>query len=52
MRSLPKTPVAQLLWVVCILAVLVMIAGYPFVGLGVMVVALVAATALRVLGVR
>jgi hypothetical protein len=51
-RSIPKTPVAQLLWLVCILAVLVMIAGHAIAGLGLMSGALLVTSALRVLGLR
>jgi hypothetical protein len=52
MRSLPRTPLAQLLWLVCIASVLVMIAGYTTAGLAVMIVALVAATLLRLARLR
>ena len=52
MRSIPTTPVAQLLWIVCIIAVLVMIFASAWAGLALMAVALVVAVVLRILGVK
>jgi hypothetical protein len=52
MRSIPKTPLAQAMWLAGILAVLVMIAGHAVAGLVVMAVALVVTVALRLLGLR
>ena len=52
MRSFPRTPVAQMLTLVGILACLVMIFVSATVGFVVLVVALVIAVALRVVGLR
>jgi hypothetical protein len=51
-RTLPKTPLAQALWAVCILACLVMIFASTVAGLAVMATALVAYTVGRIAGLR
>jgi hypothetical protein len=51
-RTLPKTPLATALWLVCILACFVMIFASTIAGLALMVTALVLYTAGRVVGWR
>ena len=51
MRSLPKGPLNQALWLVCLVAVLVMIFASTIAGLAVMVAALVLWAIARVAGV-
>jgi len=52
MRTIPRTPVALGLWLVCIAAVLVMVGGHPIAGLAVMAIALTVAVGLRLAGLR
>ena len=52
MRSLPKTPLAQALWLVCILAVFVMIFASTVAGLTLMIAAVVLYTVGWVVGLR
>ena len=52
MRSFPRTPVAQLLCVVGILACLVIIFVSAIAGYVILVVALVVAVALRLIGLK
>jgi hypothetical protein len=51
-RSFPRTPVAQTLTVVGIVACLVMLFVSPIAGFVILVVALVVTVALRILGLR
>ena len=51
-RTLPKTPLAQALWAVCILACFVMIFASTIAGLGVMITAAVLYTVGRIAGLR
>ena len=51
-RSIPKTPVAQALWLVCILAVLLMILVSHTAGIALMIAALALSAVLRVFGLR
>ena len=52
MRTLPKTPLAQALWAVCILACFVMIFISAVAGLAVMITALGLYTIGRIAGLR
>ncbi|HZT45105.1 MAG TPA: hypothetical protein VFA24_02910 [Gaiellaceae bacterium] len=52
MRSIPTTPVAQSFWVVGVVACVIMMLGATTAGLVLMAVAVVAAIALRIAGVR
>jgi hypothetical protein len=51
-RTLPTTPLAVALWIVCVLACFVMIFASTIAGLAAMVIALVLYTAGRIAGWR
>jgi hypothetical protein len=51
-RTLPRTPLAQALWAVCILACIVMIFASTIAGLAVMITALVLYALGRIGGLR
>ena len=52
MRSVPKTPLAQALWAVCIVACLVMIFASTIAGLAVMITAVLLYGVGRIAGLR